>query len=199
MGFALARALAARGAEVTLVAGPVTLRTPVGIARRIDVETADEMLSALEGAFPSSDLLVMSAAVADYRPRERQDTKIKKRASESDLSLPLFRTPDILLSLSRRPDRARLLLLGFAAETNDVAGYARQKLVEKDLDWIFANDVSTAELGFGPGDNAGQLFARDGSVTTFDRAAKDALATALVAHLAPTLSAHRATLEASHP
>ena len=199
MGFALARALAARGAEVTLVAGPVSLRTPVGIARRIDVETADEMLAALEGAFPSSDLLVMSAAVADYRPRERQDTKIKKRASESDLSLPLFRTPDILLSLSRRPDRARLLLLGFAAETNDLAGYARQKLVEKDLDWIFANDVSTAELGFGPGDNAGQLFARDGSVATFDRAAKDALATALVAHLAPTLSAHRATLEASHP
>lgn len=199
MGFALARALAARGAEVTLVAGPVALRTPVGVSRRVDVETAAEMLAALDDAFTAADLLIMSAAVADYRPRERHDTKLKKRDAESDLSLPLVRTPDILLSLSRRPDRARVLLLGFAAETRDVIAYARQKVVEKDLDWIFANDVSSPELGFGPGDNAGHLISRDGSTTSFDRAAKDTLATALVAHLAPALRAHRASSGAAHP
>lgn len=189
MGFAIARALAARGAEVTLVAGPVALRTPVGVARRIDVETAAEMLHGLDSVWADTDLVAMTAAVADFRPAQRQGHKIKKRELGAEApTLHLERTPDILFTLSRRPDRARVALLGFAAETQDLLEYAQHKLREKDLDWIVANDVSVAGVGFGPGDNAGVLVARDGTATAFARAAKEVFAERLVAALAPALA-----------
>lgn len=189
MGFAIARALAARGATVSLVAGPVTLRTPVGVARRVDVESAAEMLEALEALWPDTDALVMTAAVADFRPAQRQTHKLKKRElGDAAPTLHLERAPDILFSLSRKPDRSRVALVGFAAETRDILEYANHKLREKDLDWIVANDVSVAGVGFGPGDNAGVLVARDGTATAFARAAKDVFAERLVATLAPSLA-----------
>lgn len=200
MGFAIARALAARGAIVTLVAGPVALRTPVGVARRIDVESADEMLAAIDTLWSDCDFVAMTAAVADYRPAQRSAQKLKKRegfGTDSDPStgapsdapnLALERTPDILYALSRRADRARVKLLGFAAETHNVIDYARGKLREKDLDWILANEVGTAGTGFGSGDNRGTLVNRDGTSTELARAPKEEFAEQLVALLAPTLS-----------
>ena len=203
MGFALARALAARGASVTLVAGPVSLRTPVGIARRVDVETAEEMLAAIDAAWSECDFVAMTAAVADYRPAQRSAKKIKKREglaaaagsgsetieSASDApKLALSRTPDILHTLSRRPDRSRVKLLGFAAETHDVIANATAKLREKDLDWILANDVGDLGVGFGTGDNRGTLVNREGTFTELARAPKERFAERLVDLLAPALS-----------
>ncbi len=195
MGFAIARALAARGASVTLVAGPVALRTPVGVARRIDVETADDMLAAIDSLWAESDFVAMTAAVADYRPVQRSAQKIKKREGFGEASgavsdaptLALERTPDILHALSRRADRARVKLLGFAAETHNVIDYAKAKLREKDLDWILANEVGTAGVGFGTGDNRGTLVSRDGRCTELARAPKEQFAEQLVTLLAPTL------------
>jgi len=203
MGFALARALAARGASVTLVAGPVSLRTPVGIARRVDVETAEEMLTAIDAAWSECDFVAMTAAVADYRPAQRSAKKIKKREglaaaagsgsetieSASDApKLALSRTPDILHTLSRRPDRSRVKLLGFAAETHDVIANATAKLREKDLDWILANDVGDLGVGFGTGDNRGTLVNREGAFMELARAPKEQFAERLVDLLAPALS-----------
>ncbi len=200
MGFAIARALAARGAHVTLVAGPVHLRTPVGVARRVDVESAEEMLAALDALWEDTDFLAMTAAVADYRPAHKHTQKLKKRAHFDDSTrvaegtsteppkLSLERTPDVLYTLSRRPDRARVKLLGFAAETENVIAYAKAKLVEKDLDWILANDVSGTETGFGPGDNRGTLVANNGTFVEIPRAPKERFAEQLVTLLAPTLS-----------
>lgn len=186
MGFALARAFAARGAEVSLVAGPVSLRTPVGVVRRLDVTTADEMLAAIDSLWFDTDVLVMTAAVADFRPVEAQTQKIKKTEG-APTHLSLTRTPDILATLAGRPDRARVRLIGFAAETHDVVGYARAKRAAKSLDWIVANDVSAPGVGFGPGDNAGWLIGVDGEPIELARAAKDDFARELVARLAPSL------------
>jgi len=192
MGFALARALAARGASVTIVAGPVEQRTPVGVARRIDVGSAAEMSDAITACWPMTDVLIMSAAVADFRPASAAPTKIKKRQQETP-NITLAPTEDILLTASRRADRARVVLVGFAAETNDVLDYARQKLADKDLDGIVANDVARAGVGFGRGDNAGWLLTRDGREVALERAPKDRFADALADALTPTLLARKGT------
>ncbi len=186
MGFALARAFAARGATVTLVAGPVAVRTPVGVNRRLDVETAADMLDAIANAWPDTDVLVMTAAVADFRPAERHAHKLKKDGS-APASIALERTTDVLAAMSQRPDRKNKTLIGFAAETDDVIPYAQKKRLSKDLDWIVANDVSAPGIGFGPGDNAGWLIGRDDLPHALERAPKDRFAEALVARLAPHL------------
>jgi phosphopantothenoylcysteine decarboxylase/phosphopantothenate--cysteine ligase len=198
MGFSLARSLAARGAELELVAGPVNLRTPVGVARRHDVNTAAEMHATLERLWPATDVLVMTAAVADFRPAHPQTLKIKKGGDPNSPTTPaptleLERTVDILSTMSQKPDRARVTLVGFAAETHDVLDYARTKLEKKGLDFVIANDVSTPGVGFGPGDNAGWILSRDpdgaGSpgVIALPRAPKDRFADAIATHLAPRL------------
>ena len=188
MGFALARAFAAAGADVTLVAGPVALRTPVGVARRVDVVTAADLLGAVERAWESTDVLVMTAAVADFRPASVAADKLKKGDLGAVTSLPLERTADVLATMAARPGRDGKTLIGFAAETRDVEGYARRKLAAKGLDWIVANDVAAEGSGFGPGDNTVLLLGRDGAAVPFPRAPKDVLATRLVAALAPALA-----------
>ncbi|PIE20131.1 MAG: bifunctional phosphopantothenoylcysteine decarboxylase/phosphopantothenate--cysteine ligase CoaBC [Proteobacteria bacterium] len=198
MGFALARAFAAAGAEVTLIAGPVTQRTPVGVARRLDVTTAADFAAAVEGAWATTDVLVMAAALADFRPAAVAEHKIKK--GQTALSaIPLERTTDVLLAASRRAGRAGKVLVGFAAETRAVEAHARDKLARKDLDWIVANDVSCDGVGFGTGDNAVVLVGRDGEARGFPRAHKQVLATRLVEALAPPLRARfpRARADAS--
>ncbi len=141
-GFAIAEALAALGARVTLVAGPVTLPTPRGVDR-VDVETAREMAAAVEAALPA-DAAVMVAAVADWRTDENP-IKIKKK--DGDLpNLSLVENPDILATLAGSPARPKLLI-GFAAETNDVLEHAKAKLARKGCDWIVANDVSDGVMG----------------------------------------------------
>ncbi len=141
-GFAIAGALAALGARVTLIAGPVTLATPPG-CDRVDVETAQQMAAAVKAALPA-DAAVMVAAVADWRV-EAAGQKIKKGAGGPPV-LHLVENPDILAGLSRNPRRPALVI-GFAAETEHVVDHAKAKLAKKGADWIVANDVSGDVMG----------------------------------------------------
>lgn len=140
-GFAIAAALAERGARVTLVAGPVTLETPPGVTR-IDVETALQMSAAVDAALPA-DVAIMVAAVADWRV-EGLPQKIKKSGPPPVLTL--VENPDILAGLARSPHRPKLLI-GFAAETEKVVDHATAKRARKNVDWIVANDVSGDVMG----------------------------------------------------
>ena len=148
MGLALAERAAARGAEVTLVAANVALPAPPGV-RRVDVETAAELNSALEAEFGSSDVLLMAAAPADFRPSESAESKISR---EGTLELDLEATEDILAGLSsrRREDQT---VIGFAAETGADPARAREKLERKGADAIVFNDVSRSEIGFESAEN----------------------------------------------
>jgi phosphopantothenoylcysteine decarboxylase/phosphopantothenate--cysteine ligase len=157
MGFAVAEAAAARGADVTLVAGPVELPTPPG-CRRVDVVTAAEMREAVLDALPSATVLVMAAAVSDFRPAEPRAHKVKK--GDADTVLHLARTDDILAEVATRAP-AGLIRVGFAAETRDLVAHAREKRRAKDLDLIVANDVSEADAGFTAATNRVTLIGRD--------------------------------------
>jgi phosphopantothenoylcysteine decarboxylase/phosphopantothenate--cysteine ligase len=170
-GFAIAAALAAEGARVTLIAGPVQLPTPAGVTR-IDVETARDMAAAVEAALPA-DIAVMTAAVADWRV-EPSDQKIKKGANGPP-TLHLVENPDILASLAMNPRRPRLLI-GFAAETENVLAHAQAKLARKGCDWIVANDVSADPMGGET--NRVHIVTADG-VESWERMGKDAVATEL--------------------
>jgi len=152
MGYALARVARRRGAEVVLVSGPAALDPPPGV-RTIAVRTARDMARAVEDAFARATVVVMTAAVADYRPRQPGSRKLKKRAAS--LTLELERNPDILAGLGTR--KGGRLLIGFAAETHDVAAEARRKLVAKRLDLIVANDVTAPGAGFGADTNVVRL------------------------------------------
>ncbi len=148
MGFAIAAAAAQRGADVTLVAGPVQMPTPDGVTR-VDVRSAAQMRDAVFAALPA-DLYIGAAAVADYTPRQVSGSKIKK--SGETLTLELVRTPDVLAEVATHALRPRLVV-GFAAETNDIEMHARGKLERKRLDMIAANQVGVAGSGFESDDN----------------------------------------------
>ena len=180
-GFAIAQALAELGAEVTLVAGPVAVPTPVGV-KRVDIETAREMLSACEAALPA-DIAVCVAAVSDWRPESAAGTKMKKGA-DGPPTISLVENPDILATLSKSPRRPALVV-GFAAETNDVEAYAKAKLAKKGCDWIVANDVSVAGT-MGGDDNAVSIVTTDG-VERWDRTAKSEVARKLAERMAQAL------------
>ncbi|RCS28577.1 bifunctional phosphopantothenoylcysteine decarboxylase/phosphopantothenate--cysteine ligase CoaBC [Rhodanobacter denitrificans] len=186
MGFAVAAAAVQAGAEVTLVAGPVGLATPVGVARRIDVRSAAQMHAAVLQAAVQADIYIGAAAVGDYRPQEVSAQKLKKRDG-GDLVLRLGENPDILASLSAQTTHP--FLVGFAAETHDVAAYAQDKLQRKGLDMIAANQVGDG-LGFEAADNALTLYWAGGAVE-LPRAAKSELARRLVAHVAERYRAMR--------
>jgi phosphopantothenoylcysteine decarboxylase/phosphopantothenate--cysteine ligase len=183
MGFAVAQAAAAAGADVVLVAGPVALPTPPRV-RRIDVRSAAQMRDAVLDEAVNADVYVGAAAVADYRPVERAPGKIKKTAAS--LELALERTPDILAELATLPQRP--MLVGFAAETDDVEAYARDKLARKDLDLIAANRVGEG-IGMETSDNALVVFGRDGSCVELPRADKAVLARQLIDLIAKALTA----------
>lgn len=181
-GFAIAKALADLGADVTLVAGPVSVPTPVGV-RRVDVETAREMLAACEGALPA-DIAVCVAAVSDWRPESTAGTKMKKGA-DGPPAIALVENPDILATLSRSAQRPKLVV-GFAAETNDVEDYAKAKLAKKGCDWIVANDVSVAGV-MGGDDNAVSIVTA-GGVERWDRTPKTEVARKLAERMAQALA-----------
>jgi phosphopantothenoylcysteine decarboxylase/phosphopantothenate--cysteine ligase len=175
-GFAIAAALAARGARVTLVAGPVTLETPPDVTR-IDVETAREMAAAVEAALPA-DAAVMVAAVADWRVEDAAQ-KIKKDGSGAPPTLTLIENPDILANLCRNPRRPALVV-GFAAETEHVIDHAKAKLARKGCDMIVANDVSVDKMG---GEvNRVHIVTADG-VECWDRMEKSAIAEKLAGRI----------------
>ena len=177
-GFAIAGALAAKGARVTLIAGPVTLATPKGVTR-IDVETARDMAAAVDAALPAN-AAIMVAAVADWRV-ESAGQKIKKDGSGVMPTLTLIENPDILAELARSPKRPRLLI-GFAAETENVIANAETKLARKACDWIVANDVSGDVMG---GDANSVHIVTATSVESWERMTKTDVAerlAALVSH-----------------
>ncbi|WP_454828360.1 bifunctional phosphopantothenoylcysteine decarboxylase/phosphopantothenate--cysteine ligase CoaBC [Pseudoxanthomonas wuyuanensis] len=174
MGFAVAASAARRGAEVVLVSGPVNLPTPAGV-KRVDVRSAAQMREAVFAAFPA-DIYIGAAAVADYTPRLPAANKIKK--SSESLALDLVRTPDILAEVAARTQELKLVI-GFAAETERVAEYARGKLVAKRLDMIIANRVGIADGGFESDSNAMTAFWKDGE-RAFASAPKTQLADELV-------------------
>ena len=144
MGFEIARAFKERGANVTLISGPTNLSPPVGI-ETVRVDTAEEMLKEAVKLFPETDIVVMAAAVADYKPELCADRKIKKE-NTNDLTVTLKRNPDILKTLGE--SKKGQLLIGFAAETDNVIANAERKLKTKNLDIVVANDVSKEGCGF---------------------------------------------------
>ena len=158
MGFAIAAAAAARGATVTLVSGPVSLATPAGV-QRVDVTTALEMEAAVQARVAQQHIFIGCAAVADYRAATVANEKIKKQGDE--ITLTMVKNPDIVAGVGSLTEH-RPYVVGFAAETNNVEEYARQKRVRKNLDLICANDVSQAGLGFNSDSNALHLFWQDG-------------------------------------
>lgn len=189
MGYALAEAAAARGWEVDLVSGPVSLPAPVGVRVHRVVSAAD-MLAACEPRFAACDLFIAVAAVADYRPETFSAEKTKKQAGP--VTLTLVPTVDILRTLAgrRRPGQ---LVVGFAAETNDVEAYARKKLVGKNCDWIVANDVSQAGIGMDADANAVLLLGIAGERFPFGPAPKRVVAEFIL----DRVTAPRATAGAS--
>jgi phosphopantothenoylcysteine decarboxylase/phosphopantothenate--cysteine ligase len=174
MGFALARACAVAGAEVTLVAGPVALATPRGV-RRIDVQSALQMRDAVMQALPGQHVFIAVAAVADYRPRQALEHKIKK--GTDSLVLELEANPDILAEVAARPDAP--FCVGFAAESRDLAMYAEGKRVAKKLALVVGNLVQD---GLGGDTNAVTLFDADGS-HGLPPADKTEVARGIVAHM----------------
>ena len=155
MGFALASAARALGAEVTLVAGPVNLPTPAGVTRR-DVTSAQSMYDAVHQQVAACDIFIATAAVADFRPVQNAEHKIKKTPGQTDMTVTLVANPDIVASVAALT-QARPFVVGFAAETRQVAEYAQGKLRNKNLDMIAANHVGDGQ-GFNLDHNALQVF-----------------------------------------
>ena len=175
-GYAIAGALARAGARVTLVSGPVALAAPTGVDR-VSVETADQMLAAVEAALPA-DLAVLTAAVSDWRVADAADAKIKKQTGEGPPTLTLVENPDILKTLSRRPDHRPALVIGFAAETGNLEQRAAAKLEAKGCDWIVGNDVS--EGVFGADETRVMLFRKGQAPDPWPETTKTAVADRLV-------------------
>lgn len=184
-GHAIARAAATAGAAVTLVTGPVALPDPVGVTT-VHVESARQMLDAVEGALPA-DIAIFAAAVADWRVAEVAGGKIKKGAGGPP-TLAFVENPDILATIARRTTGRPGLVVGFAAETDDVLAHARAKLARKGCDLIVANDVSAGTDTFGGDSNLVHIVTGDG-LETWERQSKDAVAAALVALLARRITA----------
>jgi len=178
MGFAVARAAAEAGARVSLIAGPVTLETPAGVDR-IDVVTAEEMQTAVMTAVAGADIFIGAAAVADYRNSQPAVQKMKKSAD--GLILSLEKTPDILAGVAAL--EAGPFTVGFAAETDNLEGYARAKLEQKGLDMVAANQVGLT-LGFDREDNALSVYWADGGGIELEQAPKEQLARELISLIA---------------
>jgi phosphopantothenoylcysteine decarboxylase / phosphopantothenate---cysteine ligase len=185
MGFAMAAAAAERGAEVALVSTAAHPRRPA--IRVVPVETAAEMLEALRAELPGADLLVMAAAVADFRPSERASEKIR-REDRAELELRLEKNTDILAELAREPSAEGVFRLGFAAEGDSLESKAVEKLERKGLDGILANDVRRKDIAFGSEHNAGLLLFRDGTRVELERMGKREMADRILDAVAPRLT-----------
>jgi phosphopantothenoylcysteine decarboxylase/phosphopantothenate--cysteine ligase len=189
-GHAIAEAAAAAGARVTLVAGPVAIADPPGVTV-VHVETARQMLEAVEAALPA-DVAVMAAAVADWRAVTESRGKIKKGSAGKPPALMLTENPDILATVGRHHTLRPLLVVGFAAETDDLLANARKKLAAKGADWILANDVSPQSGIMGGEENAVHLVSA-GGIEDWPRMPKAAVAAQLVARVAQALAKGKST------
>lgn len=174
MGYALARAAADAGAITTLVSGPVNLSPPDNI-RVLAIQSAEQMLEQCLELLPECDIFIACAAVADYRPVKVETQKIKK--AQDEMSLQLIRTPDIISTVAASQHRP--YTVGFAAETNDVLSYAREKMQRKNLDMIVANDVSDQTIGFNSDDNAVTVLWDNGE-QAIERSSKSSIARQII-------------------
>jgi phosphopantothenoylcysteine decarboxylase/phosphopantothenate--cysteine ligase len=174
MGFALAAAAQRRGYLVTLVTGPVSLPTPFGV-ERVDVTSAAEMYEAVMRHREEADIFIMSAAVADYTPAAPLDVKLKKDVVGEHASIELVRTKDILAEIGAGKNDSQKVV-GFALETGDVVGYAKEKLERKNADMIVANAANAPDSGFGSGRNTITIITNDGPTSPFPPMSKTACA-----------------------
>ena len=185
MGFALAEACAAQGAQVTLIAGPVSLSTTHPGIRRIDVESAEEMYQAAVRTFPDSDAAILCAAVADYRPEVQSDEKIK-REKTGDITMHLVPNPDIAAALGKMK-QAGQRLVGFALETSNEVAHATEKLERKNLDFIVLNSLKDKGAGFRCDTNKVSILEANGKLTEYPVKPKNEVAGDIVEKLASLL------------
>ena len=169
MGFAIAGEFARRGAEVTLISGPVSLLTPEGVARRVDVTSAKEMYEAATENYPHVDIVVLAAAVADYAPAAVSGVKLKREGA-SEMELRLVRNPDIAATLGERKENQ--ILVGFALETDHELENARHKMAKKNLDWIVLNSLKDPEAGFMKDTNKVTIVGSNGDVREYPAKSK---------------------------
>ncbi len=161
MGFAVAEMAQKRGAHVTVVCGATTVEPPANV-EVIRAVSAEEMFQAVMKQLPEASIFIGAAAVADYRPRKVVEVKIKKTVNDI-FNLELEKTPDILANVSKHR-HAKLLVVGFAAETNDVVAYAKSKMEKKDLDLVVANDITKKGAGFNSDTNIATIITRSGEI-----------------------------------
>lgn len=164
MGYAVAEEARDRGAEVTLISGPTNIKVPFGV-NFIDVSTNEEMLNAVLKDFDKQDIIIKAAAVCDYKPKSYSDKKIKK--NENEFLLPLVKDIDILKRLGQLKDKQ--ILVGFAAESNDLLENAEKKLKAKNLDYIVANDITGSDIGFSSDDNKVTILFNNGDKVSLDK------------------------------
>jgi len=168
MGYAIAKRAVARGAQVTLVSGKTDLDVPKGLVKYINIESANDLYENLVREFDSNDVVIQSAAVADYKPKSYSDKKIKKK--DSDLSIELCRNKDVAQELGKiKGDK---VLVGFAAETNDVLENATKKIKKKNLDFIVANDLTMQGAGFSTETNIVKIIEADGRINEYPKLLK---------------------------
>ncbi|AEA34448.1 bifunctional phosphopantothenoylcysteine decarboxylase/phosphopantothenate--cysteine ligase CoaBC [Hippea maritima] len=179
MGFAIAKIAHFMGADVRLITGNTCLKTPYGV-KRIDIETAEDMLKALKHELSKSKnevILIMAAAIADFRPSETKDKKIKKK-NENGFTLKLKQNPDLTIEIKRFAEKADipLRIVGFAAETDNLIENAKKKIEKKGLEFIVANDVSRKDIAFGSDKNEVAIIYSNGRIERLEKASKDKIA-----------------------
>ena len=181
MGFALAGHCAKQGALVTLIAGPVSLKTPEGAIHRIDIESAKEMYEEVMNCHEKQDIIIMSAAVADFTPEQRHEGKIKKGNSDS-MQISLVKTTDILAELGKKKTDNQLLI-GFALESQYAIDYGKKKMSEKNCDLMIVNKANQVDSGFGGDNNTITILGRSGEITEYPVMTKDACAETIITHI----------------
>ena len=176
MGYAIAKQAANRGAEVTLVSGPTNIAPPSNIKKLIKIESAKDMYNAIIENFDDNQVIIKSAAVADYKPKTYSDKKIKK--NDDDLVIKLDRNKDIAYELGKiKKDK---ILVGFAAETNDIIENAKGKIQKKNFDFIVANDLTEEGAGFGTDTNIVKIIDREGNISKYPQMKKDEVANVIL-------------------
>ncbi|MDY4575358.1 MAG: bifunctional phosphopantothenoylcysteine decarboxylase/phosphopantothenate--cysteine ligase CoaBC [Intestinibacter sp.] len=176
MGYAIAKVAAARGAEVTLVSGKTSLKPSSNIKKVINITSAEDMYQAVISNLDENDVVIKSAAVADYKPKEYSDKKIKKK--DGDLVIELDRNKDIAYEIGKiKKDK---ILVGFAAETNDLIENAKGKIAKKNMDFIVANNLKESGAGFGTDTNVVSIIEKDGSMTKYPMMTKEEVASVIL-------------------
>ncbi|MDR0879934.1 MAG: bifunctional phosphopantothenoylcysteine decarboxylase/phosphopantothenate--cysteine ligase CoaBC [Clostridioides sp.] len=174
MGYAIAAQAGNRGAEVTLISGPTNLTPPDSIEKFVQIESADQLYEAMISNFEDNHVIIQSAAVADFKPKNYSDKKIKKHFKDDDLSMPLGRNKDIAYEIGKK--KGNKILVAFAAETNDLVENAKSKIIKKNLDFIVANDLTQEGAGFKGDTNVVKIIDKSGNIEQYPMMKKEEVA-----------------------